>query len=100
MSRKRRPSKQMLALLDALSASRQGWRHGYDLMKETGLSSGTLYPLLMRMAEQGLVEAEWRMPERPGGHPRHVYRLTTAGFGLAQESSTPHSTPQPKAAFA
>lgn len=45
MSRNRRPSKQMLVLLDALAARSQQWRHGYDLMKETGLSSGTLYPL-------------------------------------------------------
>ena len=100
MIRKRRPSRQMLALMDALSASRTRWRHGYELMKETGLSSGTLYPLLMRMAGQGLVEAEWRMPERPGGHPRHVYRLTAAGFALAQEASASRSARQPKAAYA
>jgi DNA-binding PadR family transcriptional regulator len=35
-------------------------------MKATGLLSGTLYPLLMRMADQGLVEAEWRDPAQPG----------------------------------
>jgi PadR family transcriptional regulator PadR len=37
MGRNRRPSKQMLLLLEALSAHTQQWRHGYDLMKETGL---------------------------------------------------------------
>ena len=47
MVRSRRPSKQMLALLEALSAQPREWRHGYDLMKETGLLSGTLYPLLL-----------------------------------------------------
>src|SRR5690242_5318097 len=46
------PSKQMLRLVDTLSARAQQWRHGYKLMKDTGLQSGTLYPLLMRMAEQ------------------------------------------------
>ena len=90
----------MLALLDALSTTTRGWRHGYDLMKETGLSSGTLYPLLMRMAGQGLVEAEWRMPEQDGGRPRHVYRLTNAGLALAQEASIPRTTGQTKAAYA
>ena len=42
MGRERKPSKQMLALLEVLSASAPRWRHGYDLMKETGLLSGTL----------------------------------------------------------
>ena len=83
MVRKRQPSRQMRILLDSLSAQRQQWRHGYDLMKETGLSSGTLYPLLMRMTDQGLVEAEWREPAQPGRPARHAYRLTAAGFALA-----------------
>ena len=84
MTRSRRPSKQMLILLEALSVRAQQWRHGYDLMKETGLLSGTLYPLLMRMTDQGLVEAEWREPAQPGRPPRHAYRLTAAGLALAQ----------------
>ena len=79
----------MLLLLEALSARSQQWRHGYDLMKETGLSSGTLYPLLMRMAEKGLIDAEWREPERPGRPARHAYRLTTAGIALAQATDSP-----------
>lgn len=54
-------------------------------MKETGLSSGTLYPLLMRMTDQGLVEAEWREPAQPGRPARHAYRLTAAGFAMALE---------------
>src|SRR6478609_6667335 len=100
MSRNRRPSKQMLMLLEALSAKTQQWRHGYDLMKETGLSSGTLYPLLMRMADKGLIEAEWRDPAQPGRPARHVYRLTTAGIALAQASESPGSAFPAKAAFA
>lgn len=84
MPRTRRPSKQMLALLAALSAAMPDRRHGYDLMKETGLLSGTLYPLLMRMTEQGLVEAEWCEPAQPGRPARHAYRLTAAGLALAR----------------
>lgn len=81
----RRPSKQMIALLNALSVRAQEWRHGYDIMRETGLFSGTLYPLLMRMTEQGLVEAEWREPAQPGRPARHAYRLTASGLELAQQ---------------
>lgn len=83
MPRNRQPSKQMRLLLAALCAHAQEWRHGYDLMKETGLLSGTLYPLLMRMTDNGLVEAEWREPAQPGRPARHVYRLTGDGLALA-----------------
>lgn len=77
----------MLTLLEALSARAREWRHGYDLMKETGLLSGTLYPLLMRMTDHGLVEAEWREPAQPGRPARHAYRLTTAGLALARTAT-------------
>ncbi len=83
MKRSRRPSKQMILLLGAL-ADRQ-WRHGYDLMKATGLLSGTLYPLLMRMTDQGLVDAEWREPTQAGRPARHAYRLTAEGYALARD---------------
>lgn len=100
MSRNRRPSKQMLMLLAALSARTQQWRHGYDLMKETGLSSGTLYPLLMRMAEKGLIEAEWREPAQPGRPARHAYRLTAEGAALARASEKPDANFSGRGAFA
>lgn len=86
----------MLALLDALSTRAREWRHGYDLMKETGLHSGTLYPLLMRLNEQGLVEAEWREPERRGRPARHAYRLTSAGLAFALAAA--RNDPAPDAA--
>lgn len=86
MIRKRLPSRQMLALLRALIEQPQMWRHGYDLMKDTGLLSGTLYPLLMRMTDQGLMQAEWRDPVQPGRPARHAYRLTAAGIALATEA--------------
>src|SRR6187399_3734870 len=100
MPRNRRPSKQMLMLLEALSAKTQQWRHGYDLMKETGLSSGTLYPLLMRMADKGLIESEWRQPAQPGRPARHAYRLTAAGIALARANADPGTGFPAKAAFA
>jgi DNA-binding PadR family transcriptional regulator len=78
----------MLTLLQALSVRDRQWRHGYELMKETALLSGTLYPLLMRMTDQGLVEAQWREPAQPGRPPRHVYRLTAAGLTVARSAAT------------
>lgn len=85
MPRKPNNSRQARALLAALLERSRTWRHGYDLSKETGLRSGTLYPLLMRLSEQGLLESRWEEPERPGLPPRHVYRLTAPGLALARE---------------
>ena len=100
MARNRRPSRQMLIVLEALAARTQQWRHGYDLMKETGLSSGTLYPLLMRMADKGLIEAEWHNPAYPGRPARHAYRLTGAGVALAREAARAGAAIPARAALA
>lgn len=89
----------MLALLEALYASAPEWRHGYDLIKQTGLLSGTLYPLLMRMTDGGLVEAEWHAPAAPGRPARHAYRLTAAGIALAREVA-PEPAPNAKVSLA
>jgi PadR family transcriptional regulator PadR len=73
-----------VSVLVALSATPSGWRHGYDIAKDTGLKSGTLYPILIRLADRGLVEACWES-EQPAGRPRrHLYRLTAQGVAQAQ----------------
>ena len=72
-----------------------GEKHGYvlqDILKNSvglgrKISSGTLYPLLMRMTDQGLLEAEWREPLRPGRPARHAYRLTATGVELARAAA-------------
>jgi DNA-binding PadR family transcriptional regulator len=78
-------SPQTRTVLGALATQPQAWRYGYDLSKETGLKSGTLYPLLMRLHDQGLLEAEWRQPMHAGRPPRHAYRLTATGLALASD---------------
>jgi DNA-binding PadR family transcriptional regulator len=55
------------------------WRYGYELMKVAGLSSGTLYPLLARLTDDGWLEARWEESEFPGRPPRQMYRLTATG---------------------
>ena len=89
MPRRSNISRQTQALLAALAAQPQAWRYGYDLSKETGLKSGTLYPLLMRLSDQGLLESEWRAPVQTGRPPRHAYRLTAAGAALAFAQAAP-----------
>lgn len=85
MPRRTNISPQTRAVLAALSSQPQAWRYGYDLAHETGLKSGTLYPLLIRLADQGFLEAEWRQPLQPGRPPRHAYRLTEQGLRLSAE---------------
>jgi PadR family transcriptional regulator, regulatory protein PadR len=76
-------SPQTLAVLAALCDQPSEWRHGYALAKQTGLKSGTLYPILIRLADRGLVEACWQDEPHPGRPRRHLYRLTADGEAAA-----------------
>ena len=89
-------SAQTLAVLAALAAGPSAWRHGYDLASETGLRSGTLYPILVRLADRKIVEACWEGGEPAGRPRRHLYRLTgdglaTAAAALAAASVAPRA---------
>jgi DNA-binding PadR family transcriptional regulator len=87
MGRKPRSSRQTRQLLAVLAIDGARWRHGYELSQQTGLKSGTLYPLLIRLSDQGWLEARWTEPEREGRPPRHEYRLTEEGAALAREDA-------------
>jgi PadR family transcriptional regulator PadR len=84
MARKPNTSPQTRELLAVMLRKPRTWHYGYELSTDTGLSSGTLYPLLMRLSDQGLLESHWQEPERPGKPPRHVYRLTSDGLAFAR----------------
>ncbi|HWE45872.1 MAG TPA: PadR family transcriptional regulator [Caulobacteraceae bacterium] len=81
--RSRTPSKQTRDVLSVLLERRGDWLHGYELTKLTGLSSGTLYPLLIRLHERGHLEARWVESEQKGRPERHVYRLSVQGAAFA-----------------
>ncbi len=68
---------------NALSSALPLRRYGYELSRETGLKSGTLYPILMRLAKQSLLETRWVMMEK-GVPPRHTYRVTSKGLEVAR----------------
>jgi DNA-binding PadR family transcriptional regulator len=79
MTRVRRPSRQTVAVLDALAAKASDWSHGYDLCRTLGLKAGTVYPILIRLAERGYVETAWEQDVPQGRPPRHLYRLSATG---------------------
>jgi PadR family transcriptional regulator PadR len=79
---------QTALVLEALAAGRH---HGWDIMDATDLPSGTVYPILRRIEEEGLVRARWeregaaRREQRP---PRRYYELTAAGHDRLAEART------------
>jgi PadR family transcriptional regulator PadR len=89
MTRVRRPSPQTAAVLAALAEAGAEWSHGYDLCRALGLKAGTVYPILMRLAERGQVETRWESDPPRGRPPRHLYRLTVAGAELARTVEAP-----------
>ena len=86
MTRHRSPSRPARELLALMAGAGNGWCHGYDLCRQAGIKSGTLYPLLIRLEAQGYLEAEWQSPAAAGRPARHVYRLTAAGRQLARDN--------------
>ena len=86
MTRSRALSPHARKVLAALLDARGAWSHGYELARLAGIKSGTLYPLLIRLEAQGLLEAEWQQPSERGRPPRHAYRLTAQGIQLARDT--------------
>jgi PadR family transcriptional regulator PadR len=89
----RRLSPQSVAVLETLNTSADQWRYGLEISAATGLKSGTLYPILIRLSERGLLENCWQPPEREGRPARHAYRITTAGRAALRTRARPAMSP-------
>ena len=72
-----------------LQAMAGGARYGFDIMRVTGLASGTVYPILRRLEASGMVESEWE-PDGPAHEERRparrYYEPTAAGRAALAES--------------
>jgi len=79
VTRTRRPSPQTVAVLRALAEEPDRWRYGYELSTQLGMQLGSMYPILIRLADRGLLETGWETDDAPGRPARHLYRLTGAG---------------------
>lgn len=82
----RRLSPQTIAVLSILAEAGDEWRYGLEISAATDLKSGSLYPILARLAERGFAESRWLEPEQPGRPPRHAYRLTPKGLRALREA--------------
>jgi DNA-binding PadR family transcriptional regulator len=68
--------------IQILEAVARGIGHGFDLMDETGLPSGTVYPALSRLERDGLLSSRWesaRIAHQEKRPPRRYYELTPSG---------------------
>jgi PadR family transcriptional regulator, regulatory protein PadR len=83
MTRQPNTSPQTLRVLRLLLEEPTAWHYGYEISQRTGLKSGTLYPILIRLADQGWLETRWAEPQRQGRPARHTYRLTQVGARAA-----------------
>lgn len=74
-----------MAVLLSFAQDPTAWRHGYDLCQQTGLKAGTLYPILIRLADRNWLETTWETGIPAGRPPRHLYRLSETGLAQAKE---------------
>jgi DNA-binding PadR family transcriptional regulator len=83
----RRPdiSPQTRTVFALLAGDADEWWYGYDIAQRTGLRSGTLYPILARLADRGYLATQWESDPPEGRPRRHLYRLTGEGVTRAAE---------------
>jgi PadR family transcriptional regulator PadR len=62
--------------------------YGFEVIRGTGLASGTIYPILARLEEAGWLEGERETinPQAEGRPPRKYYRLTAEGTSEARKA--------------
>jgi PadR family transcriptional regulator PadR len=88
MSSRVRMTYSTAAVLQALDAGRE---YGFDIAAVTGLRRGTIYPILRRLEEAGMVGSQWEDPDpahEEGRPARKYYTLTKAGDELTAEAGT------------
>lgn len=83
------------AFLDAFSEDVRAELAGADLMKAARVSSGTLYPILLRFEKAGLLISRWEddRPEDLGRPRRRFYTMTPSGAQIAHEALRELSSP-------
>jgi PadR family transcriptional regulator PadR len=68
-----------IAILQALEGNR---RFGFDIMDQTGLTSGTVYPALERLEELGYVRSRWEdeaLAHKEARPARRYFEITAQG---------------------
>ena len=89
------------AFLDAFNEDVRAELAGAEVMRLAHISSGTLYPILLRFERAGLLESRWEedAPESLGRPRRRFYRMTQAGAQVAHDALAELSPSLTDAAF-
>lgn len=72
-----------------------GHQFGLDIMRATGLPSGTVYPVLRRFQRQRLILGQWEADataRREGRPPRRYYELTARGIETLAQAEQRYRT--------
>jgi len=74
---------------------------GSDICKQTGMLSGTVYPIVMRLERAGWLDSDWeQLDPRDVGRPRkRFYHLTGLGYDKAQQALTELAVPNRRTAW-
>ncbi|MFF3398266.1 PadR family transcriptional regulator [Streptomyces sp. NPDC002659] len=72
-----KPTVAVLEVLLAATGDAPAW--GLSICRDADLGSGTVYPILDRLAERGWVTSWNETEPHPGRPPRRYYELTGAG---------------------
>lgn len=82
-----RISLQTLRVLEAFLENPADELAGADVQKRSGIASGTLYPILLRLESAGWFVSRWETvdPASVGRPRRRLYRLTPGGLTRASE---------------
>ncbi len=78
----KKPPKLSLGTVMVLHAMARGFHYGFDVMEETGLTSGTIYPALDRLERLGFAKSEWedgRIAQSEHRPARRYYTITDRG---------------------
>ncbi|HEX6220409.1 MAG TPA: PadR family transcriptional regulator, partial [Acidimicrobiia bacterium] len=74
-------------------ADPHGWHYGYDMVRYLDVPSGTVYPILMRLHDRGILQTKWEDSPLEGRPRRHLYRLTEEGTKWARSVTADQPAP-------
>jgi DNA-binding PadR family transcriptional regulator len=80
-----------ITAVSVLHAIAGGYQYGFDIIDQTGLPSGTVYPALSRLERDGLLKSAWedeRGAHDEGRPARRYYKLTAPGIRALDEASS------------
>jgi len=84
----RRPSTATRLVFQAFLDSPGDETYGFELVRATGLPSGTIYPILRRLEDDKLIKSRWAEVEtETQRRRRRYYMLTAAGRRVAHAAT-------------